>query len=390
MGRPRHALFLFVAVFVVCLLMFRAPKKHAVVVGVPSIFLRYVAPIHGPFLDCHISGGFGNQMLEMMSCVFVCLVTGRKLVMRSDMRGVVGDVSLLGNVSSFLTVAFPYLGLVSNDVAQFPDVTSLPPLSKTLVGSSSTLDFVCTDLKHLVEADRIALRLPVTGSCFFLTGHMLALNRHFAPLLAKEFGGAPYSRLAQALFRPVKRIADEIDLAFAGVTSSIGVHVRFGQGAKDLYWNSDDPVAMARAVIRCLEPWLTWKTKIYLATDDLRIRDFFRLRFGDETMMGTSLATPPDNVRHDWLVRDMFSLARTTRFIGTYFSSVTTQVALQREYDEPNSNLYLLKNGSCVNFEGGDMIWPKDVDFRNLYPSAGVVWPNTACANKTVQQMFGL
>ena len=387
--RHSRLLFLVFALFIFGLfLMFRAKgrksvfKKPRVKPPLASILLKYVAPENGPYLDCHVSGGLGNQMLEMTSCAFLAILTNRKLVMRSDVRAANGKANLLGNTSSFLIVGVPTV------VGEEWIENHLPPISMMIQSASETDLFLCDDLESLVGHDRIALRLPASGSCFFLVGQMLAVNRHFADKFREWFGGEPYSHLARFLFHPAKHLLRVIEGTFANEDDvTIGVHLRFGKGSRDLYWHLDDPISMARACIQCISKWLAAipqdKIRIYLATDDLRIRDYFRLRFGDESLLGHALATPPDNDHHEMLVQDMFSLAKTTLFIGTYWSSVTTQVALQRS---DAIGMFLLKNGSCVDFVNGDKMWSKDL--TSMYP---VISMNTSmCKASDIQQIFAL
>jgi hypothetical protein len=375
------------------LLCFSFNSKIDLCCGCKASFVHIVGKRFSPtpslYLDCVVTGGLGNQMLEMMSCAFVALSTNRTLILTTAPGARVPETaSLLRKASEILNVGMSYFDMSAS-------LKGVPDPTLTVVFSAATRTLVCDKLDEgeFAKHKRVVLRIPKTGSCFYLTGHFISLNRHYANLFERSFGRTPYSVLAKHLFAPTSAIRKEIDRTFEPMQkrTTIGVHLRFGVGKKDLYWNNDSSRDMGLAAVKCIEPWLALQdvseARIYLATDNIEIRDLFKLRFGEECMLSSLSLTPPDNEHNDLLVRDLFSLVRTTHFLGTFYSSITTQVALQRN---ASVGKYLLRDGSCFDFTSSESFWPKSKTIASLYPGIGIITPNVSCIEEDLKKEYGL
>lgn len=131
---------------------------------------------------------------------------------------------------------------------------------------------------------------------------------------------------------PIQRQVDELASKFDGHT--VGVHIRRGDSAAhpafgNQYRRSSDAAFMAAMDrIRKRRP----ETSFFLATDCLETEQRFVERYGEAILSNPakrfvpSIYGAPKENQHDAVV-DLFTLARSQRLLGSYFSTFSTTAA---------------------------------------------------------------
>lgn len=312
------------------------------------------------YLQCSVGGGLGNHILDYLHCAFIALLTNRTIVLTRT------------RFSSLLDMGMPFVHVHEVE-------------SGGTVGGLTTLwderAFTCANMNCWLGSERntFAFLMP-GGSCYLMVGHLLSYNPHHADWMAATFGRMPYGLLSNHVFRPSATLTQQIDTMFrkSGKRVQIGFHIRAGRDRADHYRSI--PVAdFAKAAIECARPWTQSQDSlgIYLATDSDVVREVFIQEFGKDAMTGLHGSTPPDNGKDDMLMTDMWACIRADHFVGTFFSSITSHIALQRM----DAGKVLLRDGSCQSYLAGkEPIWPDSKPVVDkMYPSLWDVVPKDTC-----------
>lgn len=126
------------------------------------------------------------------------------------------------------------------------------------------------------------------------------------------------------LFRPVPSLLSRIDsLARRFTPRTIGVHIRRADNRQSILRS---PLSLFRARIDQLLD-AGEADLIYLATDDLHVKDYLRSRYGARLLTLPRKADRHTPAGMDDAVVDLYALSRTTHIFGSYYSSFSETAA---------------------------------------------------------------
>lgn len=208
------------------------------------------------------------------------------------------------------------------------------------------------------------------GFIFLFPAHLLSINPYHKVFLGTTFGNSPYGLLALHYYSPKPEIAALIADFYRKELEghrSVGLHLRFGRGREDLYFDSVDPEEVGRAALSCLDRVLlqllpsqsteqeSTPIRIFLATDNTLIRRQFRSKYGSNLLEWQYNAAIPDQTDRTNAIFDTFLLSLTDHFIGTFGSTFSAFSAARRLAP----SYYLNRQLQCHLSRVPEPFWPK-------------------------------
>lgn len=207
-------------------------------------------------------------------------------------------------------------------------VSSLPTASSQM-GKLTWKELLCEDLKKVGE-NRSGVHLPFWDVTFF-AGYFLYANAHHVKTLQHTFGFQPYGLISHAFFPSSQLLVSALDRfeeskQLKSCKLMLGIHIRYGKGARDFYFPSMSVTDAGKAVAKFAQELIDEKNAgescVYLAADTPAVRDSFASWMKPTTRVVTQgYDARPDQSQLFNAAFDQEMLARSDIMFGTEFST---------------------------------------------------------------------